>query len=103
MKYLLCYTTDLMNQKFYVKPSCFFLQKTQESAIRLHDTAYKLLEARHYDSERIQAIASSNERKWQQLIMQSEDRRKLFQYAASFYKTSEQVSDCGKMLLLDSF
>ncbi|XP_030830052.1 kalirin [Strongylocentrotus purpuratus] len=67
------------------------IEKTQESAIRLHDTAYKLLESRHYDSERIQGIASSIERRWQALVMQSEDRRKLFQYAASFYKTSEQV------------
>ncbi|XP_071511988.1 triple functional domain protein-like, partial [Diadema antillarum] len=67
------------------------IEKTQQSAIRLHDNAFKLLEAQHYDSQRIRGIASDIERRWQQLVMQSEDRRKLFQYGASFYKTSEQV------------
>ncbi|XP_033628960.1 kalirin-like [Asterias rubens] len=67
------------------------IEKTQQSAIRLHDNAYKLLEARHYDSERIQSIATSVEVRWSRLVLRSEDRRKLFQYAASFYKTSEQV------------
>ena len=75
----------------FVTFSLLFLQKTQQSAIRLHDNAYKLLEARHYDSERIQSIATSVEVRWSRLVLRSEDRRKLFQYAASFYKTSEQV------------
>ena len=76
----------------YLKPFLLAaLQKTQESAIRLHEGAYKLLESQHFDAERIQGIAANVELRWQQLVMQSEDRRKLFHYSASFYKTSEQV------------
>ncbi|XP_038072684.1 kalirin-like [Patiria miniata] len=67
------------------------IEKTQQSAIRLHDNAYKLLEVHHYDSERIQSIATSVDLRWSRLVLRSEDRRKLFQYAGSFYKTSEQV------------
>ncbi|KAJ8019897.1 Triple functional domain protein [Holothuria leucospilota] len=67
------------------------LEKTQESAIRLHDKGYRLVESSHFDAERIQDITANIEARWSQLIMQSEDRRKLFQYACSFYKVSSQV------------
>ncbi|XP_071823329.1 triple functional domain protein-like isoform X3 [Apostichopus japonicus] len=67
------------------------LEKTQESAIRLHDKGYKLVESSHFEGQRIQDITTEIETRWSQLIMQSEDRRKLFQYACSFYKVSSQV------------
>ncbi|KAM8883086.1 triple functional domain protein-like isoform 4-T4 [Synchiropus picturatus] len=67
------------------------IEKTHQSALQVQQKAEALLQANHYDMDRIRDCAESVASHWQQLMLKMEDRLKLVNASVAFYKTSEQV------------
>ncbi|XP_055781962.1 triple functional domain protein-like isoform X2 [Salvelinus fontinalis] len=67
------------------------IEKTHQSALQVQQKAEALLQANHYDMDMIRDCAEKVADHWQQLMLKMEDRLKLVNASAAFYKTSEQV------------
>ncbi|XP_066996303.2 kalirin [Anabrus simplex] len=67
------------------------IEKTHTSAVQVKHRADALINANHYDPQRIREIAEEVTKRWQQLVTSAEERHKLVTASLNFYKTAEQV------------
>ncbi|XP_056157511.1 kalirin RhoGEF kinase b, partial [Lampris incognitus] len=75
------------------------LQRTHQVALALQQRAELLVRAGHYDPEAVRACAQMVALHWQTLMLRIEDRLKLVNASAAFYRTSQQV--CGVLESLE--
>ncbi|XP_045553977.1 LOW QUALITY PROTEIN: kalirin [Salmo salar] len=75
------------------------LQRTHQVALALQQRAELLVRAGHYDPEAVRACAQTVALHWQTLMLRMEDRLKLVNASAAFYRTSQQV--CGVLESLE--
>uniref|UniRef100_A0AAV2LC82 Uncharacterized protein n=1 Tax=Knipowitschia caucasica TaxID=637954 RepID=A0AAV2LC82_KNICA len=75
------------------------LQRTHQVALALQQRAELLVRAGHYDPDAVRACAQTVALHWQTLMLRIEDRLKLVNASAAFYRTSQQV--CGVLESLE--
>ncbi|XP_030210124.1 kalirin isoform X1 [Gadus morhua] len=75
------------------------LQRTHQVALALQQRAELLVRAGHYDPEAVRSCAQTVALHWQSLMLRIEDRLKLVNASAAFYRTSQQV--CGVLESLE--
>jgi triple functional domain protein/kalirin len=67
------------------------LQKTNISMAQVTQRAENMIQAHHFNSDLIRAIAENVTFSWQQLMYHTEERHKLVMASMNWYKTAEQV------------
>ncbi|TNM94092.1 hypothetical protein fugu_002268 [Takifugu bimaculatus] len=75
------------------------LQRTHQVALALQQRAELLVRSGHYDPDAVRACAQTVALHWQTLMLRIEDRLKLVNASAAFYRTSQQV--CGVLESLE--
>uniref|UniRef100_A0A6Q2XXB2 Rho guanine nucleotide exchange factor 25 n=1 Tax=Esox lucius TaxID=8010 RepID=A0A6Q2XXB2_ESOLU len=75
------------------------IERTHQVALALQQRAELLVRAGHYDPEAVRACAQTVALHWQTLMLRMEDRLKLVNASAAFYRTSQQV--CGVLESLE--
>ncbi|XP_028324438.1 kalirin RhoGEF kinase b isoform X2 [Gouania willdenowi] len=75
------------------------LQRTHQVALALQQRAELLVRAGHYDPDAVRSCAQTVALHWQTLMLRIEDRLKLVNASAAFYRTSQQV--CGVLESLE--
>ncbi|XP_054632408.1 kalirin-like isoform X3 [Dunckerocampus dactyliophorus] len=75
------------------------LQRTHQVALALQQRAELLVRSGHYDSDAVRSCAQTVALHWQTLMLRIEDRLKLVNASAAFYRTSQQV--CGVLESLE--
>ncbi|XP_015225139.1 PREDICTED: kalirin-like, partial [Cyprinodon variegatus] len=66
------------------------LQRTHQVALALQQRAELLVRSGHYDPDAVRACAQTVALHWQTLMLRIEDRLKLVNASAAFYRTSQQ-------------
>lgn len=69
----------------------FIFQKTNISMAQVTQRAENMIQAHHFNSDLIRAIAENVTFAWQQLMYHTEERHKLVMASMNWYKTAEQV------------
>jgi hypothetical protein len=67
------------------------LQKAHQAAVQVIQKADQMIEAEHYNKERMLQIVESITSRWQQLMFRAEERLKLVMASMNWFKTAEQV------------
>ncbi|XP_037618055.1 kalirin-like isoform X2 [Sebastes umbrosus] len=75
------------------------LQRTHQVALALQQRAELLVRSGHYDPDAVRSCAQTVALHWQTLMLRIEDRLKLVNASAAFYRTSQQV--CGVLESLE--
>uniref|UniRef100_A0A3Q3QB15 DH domain-containing protein n=1 Tax=Monopterus albus TaxID=43700 RepID=A0A3Q3QB15_MONAL len=75
------------------------LQRTHQVALALQQRAELLVRSGHYDPDAVRSCAQTVALHWQTLMLTIEDRLKLVNASAAFYRTSQQV--CGVLESLE--
>uniref|UniRef100_A0A3Q1CSS6 Non-specific serine/threonine protein kinase n=1 Tax=Amphiprion ocellaris TaxID=80972 RepID=A0A3Q1CSS6_AMPOC len=75
------------------------LQRTHQVALALQQRAELLVRSGHYDPDAVRSCAQMVALHWQTLMLRIEDRLKLVNASAAFYRTSQQV--CGVLESLE--
>ncbi|KAF7651544.1 hypothetical protein LDENG_00109230 [Lucifuga dentata] len=75
------------------------LQRTHQVALALQQRAELLVRSGHYDADAVRSCAQTVALHWQTLMLRIEDRLKLVNASAAFYRTSQQV--CGVLESLE--
>jgi PIN domain nuclease of toxin-antitoxin system len=68
-----------------------YVQKAHQAAVQVIQKADQMIEAEHYNKERMQQIVESITSRWQQLMFRAEERLKLVMASMNWFKTAEQV------------
>lgn len=73
-----------------------FFQEGQPLVCLTTDICAFLLRSGHYDPDAVRSCAQTVALHWQTLMLRIEDRLKLVNASAAFYRTSQQVTrDCN--------
>uniref|UniRef100_A0A3Q3A5S1 Kalirin-like n=1 Tax=Kryptolebias marmoratus TaxID=37003 RepID=A0A3Q3A5S1_KRYMA len=75
------------------------IERTHQVALALQQRAELLVRSGHYDPDAVRACAQTVALHWQTLMLRIEDRLKLVNASAAFYRTSQQV--CGVLESLE--
>ncbi|CAB1435922.1 unnamed protein product [Pleuronectes platessa] len=75
------------------------LQRTHQVALALQQRAELLVRSGHYDPDAVRSCAQTVALHWQTLMLRIEDRLKLVNASAAFYRTSQQSLDLSVCLL----
>uniref|UniRef100_A0A7N6AZT9 Kalirin RhoGEF kinase b n=1 Tax=Anabas testudineus TaxID=64144 RepID=A0A7N6AZT9_ANATE len=75
------------------------IERTHQVALALQQRAELLVRSGHYDPDAVRSCAQTVALHWQTLMLRIEDRLKLVNASAAFYRTSQQV--CGVLESLE--